>query len=130
MTTILIIDDEKPIRDLLRTSLEILGHKIIEATDGKEAFDILQSSSPTLVIADIFMPKIDGLEFIRNAKSQNSHLKIIATSGGFPMKDVDVLKVAKRLGATHTLQKPFDVYALTTIVQNLLPIDPPLAHCS
>ncbi len=130
MASILIIDDDQHIRFLLRALLETMGHQIIEATNGKEALSALQNFTPSLLIVDIFMPEMDGIELIRSARQQETALKIIAISGSFSMKDVEVLEVARRLGATHTLQKPFDVYALTTMVQDLLPTDPPLAHCS
>ncbi len=128
MATILIIDDDKHIRFLLRTLLEKLGHTIIEATNGKEALAALQIVKPSMLIVDIFMPEMDGIELIRSARRQEMALKIIAISGSFSMKDVEVLEVARRLGATYTLQKPFEVHTLIDMVHKLLPSEPVSTH--
>lgn len=128
MATILIIDDDKHIRFLLRTLLEKLGHTIIEATNGKEALAALQIVKPSMLIVDIFMPEMDGIELIRSARRQETALKIIAISGSFSMKDVEVLEVARRLGATYTLQKPFEVHTLIDMVHKLLPSEPVSTH--
>ncbi len=124
MGSILIIDDDKHIRYLLKVALEPMGHQIVEATNGKEALTILQDSSPSLMIIDILMPELDGIELIRNIRRTKTDKKIIAISGGQSIENVDILDLAQRLGATHTLQKPFDIRTLVNMVQGLLPPEP------
>ncbi len=121
---ILIIDDDQHIRLLLRSVLEPMGHQIMEATNGKEALAALQNSSPSLLILDILMPEIDGIELIRNIRRTNSAIPIIAMSGGYSIENVDVLDVAQRLGVTRTLRKPFDIRTLINVVQSLIPTEP------
>ncbi len=125
MAVVLVIDDDQHIRYLLKVALEGMGHQIIEATNGKEALDAIQKTSPSLVIVDIFMPEMDGIELIRTTRRTNSDVKIIVISGNSFMKEIDLFKVAQRLGATHTLQKPFEIRALLDMVQALLPTESP-----
>ncbi len=120
MATILIIDDDEHVRYLLKSLLETMGHQIVEATNGREALTAVQSYMPSLVIVDIFMPEMDGIELIRNARGIQQDLQIIAISGSFSSHEVDVLETAKRLGAAYTLQKPFEIPTLVNLVQRLL----------
>ena len=84
----------------------------------------LENNSPSLLILDILMPEIDGIELIRNIRRTKPTLQIIAMSGGYCTENIDVLDVAKRLGATHTLKKPFEIRVLINMVQELLPRNP------
>ena len=123
MASVLIIDDDKHIRHLIKAVLEPMGHQIVEAANGKDALQTIQSNTPSLVIVDIFMPEIDGIEIIKNLRNTQSDIKIIAISGRGALDNVDVLEVAQRLGATHTLPKPFEIRELFNIVQDMFPPD-------
>ena len=68
MATILIIDDDKHVRYLLKALLETMGHHILEASNGSEALKVLHHQMPSLVFVDIFMPEMDGIELLRNAR--------------------------------------------------------------
>ena len=124
MATILIIDDDTHIRQLLRAVLEALEHQIVEATNGREALGALQTISPSLVIVDILMPEMDGIEMIRTIRKTTTDIKIIAISGGLSIEGVDALDIAQRLGATRTMHKPFTIRGLINMVQDLLAPEP------
>ena len=68
MASILVIDDERHIRDLLRKVLEGAGHTVKEASNGRDAMRIWRESPVDLIITDILMPEQDGLEFIRELR--------------------------------------------------------------
>src|SRR5438477_953392 len=106
MARILVIDDEQPIRELLRHVLEKEGHEVVEAQDGKDALRLAEQSPPDLVITDIMMPEQDGLEVIRALRRESPDLKMLAISGGGLLRS-RALHVANLLGAFDTLQKPF-----------------------
>ena len=124
MASIIVLDDENHVRLLVKEVLEAMGHQVIEATNGKEALESLRDSAPSLLIIDILMPEMDGIETIRAIRRTNTDLPILAISGGFTIKNVDVLELARRLGATQILQKPFDIWSLMAMVQSLLAIKP------
>ena len=105
MATILIIDDEEPIRALLRTTLEGAGHEVVEAANGRIGLDLYRLKPTDLIITDIAMPELNGLDLILALTRQLLHAKVIAISGGGGEKNV--LDVAKLLAARQTFQKPF-----------------------
>ncbi len=115
MATILIIDDEEPIRALLRTTLEAAGYKVEEATNGRIGLDLYRLKPTDLIITDIAMPEMSGLDLILALTRQFLHAKVIAISGEGGEKNV--LDVAKLLGARWTLQKPFSMSQLLEIVR-------------
>ncbi|HZT19090.1 MAG TPA: response regulator [Dongiaceae bacterium] len=105
MASILIIDDDGFYRGVLRRVLEDGGHQVIECSDGQEALEIYGLRHPDLVITDIFMPGMDGSEVIRALKEVDDGARIIAVSGGGTFYDIDVLDMAKKLGANAILRK-------------------------
>ena len=119
MARILVIDDEQPIRELLRHVLEKEGHEVVEAQDGKDALRLAEQSPPDLVITDIMMPEQDGLEVIRTLRRESPDLKILAISGGGLLRS-RALHVANLLGAFDTLQKPFALDVLIGKVNGAL----------
>lgn len=120
MGKILVIDDEEPIRAMLRQALESAGHEVVEAGDGKEAIRSYLQQLPDLVITDIVMPEREGLECILELRKLNPELKIMAVSGGGRLHMMNVLEVARRFGACRTFPKPFDIVALVCAVQEEL----------
>jgi CheY-like chemotaxis protein len=105
LASILIIDDDGFYRGVLRRILEEGGHRVIESSDGQEAVQSYGVHRPDLVITDIFMPGMDGSEVIRALKDIDADAKIIAVSGGGTFYDIDVLDMAKKLGASAVLRK-------------------------
>lgn len=118
MATILIIDDEEIIRVLLRSALESAGHEVTEATNGREGLDLYCKRPTDLVITDILMPELNGLDMMLELTRQFLHAKVIAISG--VGGEANVLDVAKLLGARRTFHKPFSVPQLLDAVRHEL----------
>ena len=107
MTRILLVDDDELLRRMLRLTLIKMGHVVIEAVNGNEALRLCQTEPPDIVLTDLIMPEKEGIETIREMRQLHPDVKIIAMSGGGRGNAKDYLVVAKRLGAAHTLNKPF-----------------------
>src|SRR5580704_16236460 len=117
MADILIIDDEPEMRFVLTHILQGAGHSVREAQDGREAIDEFRRKRPALIISDILMPNVEGIETISTLRREEPSIPIIAISGGVaPL----YLQAAAKLGATASLEKPFSVDALRSLVEKLL----------
>lgn len=102
--TILVADDEKEIRDLLRLYLENEKYNVIEAKDGKQALDMLRSNKVDLCLLDIMMPNIDGYHVLQELRKE-SNMPVIILSA----KDADSEKIlGLNLGADDYISKPFN----------------------
>lgn len=113
MPSVLVVDDEDQIRQLIRETLEQAGYDVQEARDGKEGLDRYRSKPADLVIMDILMPDQDGLESIMTLRREFPASRVIAITGGSDMIGIlNFLDVAKMLGARRTLQKPFEMKTL------------------
>jgi len=113
LATILVIDDQKSVRMILKRALEDAGYQVAEAANGRHGLDLFQTTPADLVITDIAMPEMNGLELILELTRAFPNVKVIAMSGIAS----DELQAAKLLGAQCTLQKPFDLPALLRAVQ-------------
>lgn len=113
---VLVVDDEKPLRDFVRRNLEVRGYKVLTASNGLEALAIFKNENVQLVIMDIMMPHLDGLETTRRIR-QESHVPIIIlTAMG---EEADKVR-AFDLGADDYLTKPFGVGELLGRVKAVL----------
>lgn len=120
MARILVVDDDAPIRNLVQTILATDGHEVFCAGDGKEAIRFLQESPFDLVITDLIMPEMEGLEMIRKVRKQRPELKIIAMTGGGYGSARDYLTWAKAFGVDQTIMKPFSRAELLEAVTGTL----------
>jgi CheY-like chemotaxis protein len=125
MARILVIDDEEPVRSIIRRSLEHQGHEVVEAEDGAEGTRIFEASPFDLVITDLIMPEKEGIETILDLREGYPDVRILVISGGlsFGGRAVDrkgPLQDAEALGADASLAKPFDVLELMETVERLL----------
>ena len=118
-TRILIIDDEAPVRDMLRQMLEKEGYEVVEAPEGNAGIRLFRDNPTDLVITDILMPDKEGIETILELQKTFPQVKIIAISGGGRIK-LNVLPVAKAFGALRTLAKPFERKELLEAVRAVL----------
>jgi DNA-binding response OmpR family regulator len=116
---ILLLDDEPELRYTLRDRLMMEGYDVQTAPDGRLGLKLYYESPVDLVITDVLMPEMDGLEVIRVLCGAPSPPLIIAMSGG-GNRDLDFLVEATEFGATRTLSKPFRVEDLVTLVNDLL----------
>jgi CheY-like chemotaxis protein len=123
MFTILIIEDDSDLRNLLKRLFERENYNILEAGNGRDAIKLLDHSKPDLVITDIIMPDEDGIGTINTLRQYYPEIKIIAISGGGRMLSEDYLKLARMLGAHSSFSKPFDNKALLRKVKELLKHD-------
>jgi two-component system response regulator (stage 0 sporulation protein F) len=115
MASILIIDDEEIIRALLRSVLEGAGYEVTEAANGRIGLDLYRQNPRDLVITDILMPELNGLDMLLELTREFLRAKVIAISGAGEGKNV--LDVAKLLGARQTFHKPFSVSKLLGAVR-------------
>ena len=118
--TILIADDDGGVRATLRRVLEPVGYHVVEASDGRQCLQALQTAVVDLLVTDVFMPELDGMEVIARVRMKFPVLPILAISGGGIVERDDTLEIAQRLGATRALAKPFDVAAFLATVRELL----------
>src|SRR5215475_12447612 len=117
MARILIIDDEAPVRRLLRHMLEKEGYEVIDAPDGEVGIKLFRERPSDLVLTDILMPEKEGIETIIELRKSFPRVKIIAMSGGGRMGKLDVLPIAKSFGALQTLEKPFERHELLDAIR-------------
>ena len=117
MATILIIDDEKSIRKTLVEILGFEGYKIEEAADGEEGLKKFQSASFDVVLCDIKMPKLDGIEFLSKATSINPDVPIIMISGH---GNIETAVEAVKKAAFDYISKPPDLNRLLITIRNAL----------
>ena len=100
-----------------------MGHTVYEAADGKIALRMYAGNPTDLVIADIYMPEMNGIEFLIRVREVFPEARIIALSGGGYLGKEDVLAVAGNLGAVGILEKPFSVEECLEVVQRALRAD-------
>jgi CheY-like chemotaxis protein len=119
MAKIVLIEDEPGLR---RTTLRVLrsgGHTVDAYENGRPAVEHLERETPDLLVTDIFMPEMEGLETIRRVRALHPELPIIAVSG-FSFEDGDYLQIAEKFGAVASLKKPFRPVELLELVKRLL----------
>lgn len=120
LANILVIDDEEGVRRAIGKILAREGHEVLEAPDGKVALGLVNDQPPDLVICDLFMPEMDGVEVLRELRRDYPDLKVVAISGGAYEGKVQLLDVAKGLGAAAVLKKPFEIAQLLGVVRGVL----------
>jgi DNA-binding response OmpR family regulator len=119
LASILVVEDDSALRRLVTTVLERRNFAVAEAADGAQALDVLSTTAFDLVITDIVMPEIEGLELVRYIRARHPSAKIMAVSGGGSHL-VSYTQLAKELGADEVLAKPFTPAELVVVVERLL----------
>ena len=100
---ILVVDDEKPISDIIKFNLEKEGYEVVVAFDGEEALEKVEAEDPDLIILDLMLPKVDGLEVAKRVRAKHTTPIIMVTA-----KDSELDKVlGLELGADDYVTKPF-----------------------
>jgi two-component system, chemotaxis family, chemotaxis protein CheY len=120
MAHILVIDDDPDVRETVRRTLESRGHTVELASDGSLGIASLAQHTPDLVITDIFMPRRDGIETLRELRKAFPKLKVIAMSGGSSSGLINLLEDMELLGANQTIPKPFTPKELIAAVNAVL----------
>ena len=124
MAQILIIDDDPGVRGVLRRMLLREGHEVTEQEDGHKALEALQAPDtelPDVIITDVYMPEMDGIEFLIQLSEVAPEIPAIAISGGGMLGTKHVLEDAQHLGAVATLQKPFTPADVSRVLSEVLP---------
>lgn len=127
MSRVLIIEDSEELRRLLCRGLAPAGHEVVAAASGAEGIRLFREKPADVVITDIFMPEMDGLEIIRALRKESQGFRVVAISGGGSMGNVDILRAAKQMGADRILAKPFRIQDLLKIIEELSSAPPPAA---
>ena len=120
MAHILVIDDDPVLRRVVTLALEAAGHSVLRCENGRKAVAYLQHDRADLLITDIVMPEMDGVETLRAARQLDPNLPILAISGGGSFDPKDYLGIAQAFGATAILPKPFRPADLVEMVSQLL----------
>lgn len=126
MSTILVIDDDALLREMVASHLRRAGHAVLLAANGAEGLAAFSRAPCDLVITDIVMPEKEGLETIRAMRKGWPHIPVVAMTGGArPMASgveagADYLEMASLLGARATVRKPFTGKQIVAVVEKLL----------
>jgi CheY-like chemotaxis protein len=120
MASVLVVDDDRLLRLLFTRVLQQLGHQVVALDNGYRALRHLAEAPVELVITDIMMPDMDGLELIRQVRTGWPTIKILAASAGSAIVGTNYLRAAKRFGADETLQKPCTGDEIAAAVNRLL----------
>ncbi len=117
MSTVLVVDDESDIRSSLRGVLNDEGLRVLEAEGGREALEIVRRERPELVLLDVWMPDIDGIELLRQLRNEPHRPRVVMISGH---GNVETAVQATKLGAFDFIEKPFSIDALLQVVSRAL----------
>lgn len=120
MMRILLIEDDHLVRSTVRLTLQRAGYEVVSADDSRQVLAALSRGDFCLVVTDILMPGMDGLEIILRIRGENPGLPIIAMSGGGQQRNMDILGHAQAFGATVSLRKPFPPDELLAAVSQAL----------
>jgi two-component system, chemotaxis family, chemotaxis protein CheY len=120
MTSILLVDDDDLSRGAVHKMLERAGYQVHSTGDGQAALNHYQESPADLVITDLIMPEMDGLEIIQQLRRTNPKIRVLAISGGGRVDAEEYLSVARKFGAVEVLPKPFTGQELKQAVEAAL----------
>ena len=120
MARIMVVDDEPEIAALVETMLRDDGHAVAVAANGREAIALIEAGGFDLVITDILMPEMEGVETLRAIKSLANPPKVIAMSGGGKLRQMDFLDFIVTFGAAASIAKPFRSPELRALVRKVL----------
>ncbi len=121
MAHVLLLEDDQSMREMLVKMLTQDQHRVTAAADGGEGLQLLEDVKPDLIITDILMPAVDGIEVILKLAERGSTVPIIAISGGRRSVSAEFnLESAEMAGVRVTLSKPFSRDALRSAVQKAL----------
>ena len=119
-TKVLVIDDQVGIRALLSEVFTVLGFAVIEAGNGNEGLDVMEKCKPDIILLDMKMPGLSGIETLRLIRARNHHIPIILVTA---YQENDIMSEAELLGVSARLVKPFDIEELQRIVRRVCGIN-------
>jgi DNA-binding NtrC family response regulator len=107
MAKVLVVDDDAGIRSAVRRALVTVGHEVWDVPGGTEALPLLEVLPFDLLITDVYMGAVDGMELLMRVQQMGLRIPIVVITGGGHASADDILDMAKRCGAAATLDKPF-----------------------
>jgi two-component system response regulator ResD len=115
----LVCDDDNPIRNMVRDMLEAQGFEVIEAKDGQQALSVFMKENIDLVIIDFLMPKVDGLQVIRNIRlsGERARVPVVLMSA---ISRSQILGDNPELGPDYYINKPFKPKKMAKIIERVL----------
>jgi two-component system C4-dicarboxylate transport response regulator DctD len=116
VSRVLLIDDDRPLRLTVGRALAREGHTVLEAGDGEEGLALVTSELPDLVLLDLDMPRLHGLEVLRRVRADDGPPVVVMTS----MTDPKMAQEADRLGAERFIVKPLDIADLLRVVRRTI----------
>lgn len=117
---ILVVDDDEMMREFVKELLKINDFKITEASNGKAGLKEFRENTPDLVITDIIMPEMEGISFIRELRSYNKDVPIIAMTGNVHGRMEEFLDISSKLGADEILRKPIKSQQFLDAINKLI----------
>ncbi len=118
--SVLIIEDDDFVKNMLRQTFKQAGYEVATASNGRIGIQLYQSEPFDIVITDLIMPDMEGIETITQLRKYNPGVKVIAISGGGRNRPDDYLHLASKLGAAKTFTKPVDRDELLEAVRQLV----------
>lgn len=118
---VLIVDDDDMMRSFIKELLQMHGYEITEATNGKTGLKQFRENTPDLVITDIIMPEMEGISFIRELRTHNKDVPIIAMTGNVHGRMEEFLDISSQLGADEILRKPIKSQDFLDAINRLTP---------
>ena len=112
--SVLIVDDDVNLARLLRTLLRSEGYRVLTASDGEEALNLLSKEPVNVIVSDLRMPRMDGRSFYRELRSRGIHSPVLIASA------YSARAAQRELGADAAIEKPFEPDHLLAIVQTLV----------
>lgn len=127
MAHILVIDDQDTVRQLLSAALQMLGHVVFTAHDGKEGLRLFADEKPDLVITDVQMPEMDGFEVLSTLRREHPAVPVILMSGASEESCSRYLDLIDRYKSAFVtvLRKPFSMFEIEQALEAALPARPP-----
>lgn len=113
---VLVVDDDDTIRTVLEDFLQALDFEILHARDGRQGWEVFQSESPDLVIADIFMPEMTGVELLDQIKASENPIPVVLISG-VPLSQAEIQMQRER--ADGFLEKPYMFWQMKDVIGKL-----------
>lgn len=120
MIKILLVDDEEDIRDSYRETLEASGYEVFLARNGHEAIEQYRRERADVVIMDVLMPKLTGVEATELLKQEFPDAKVIGMSGGWIRHKEFFLQGALSSGASEVIAKPFNTEELVQVINRVV----------
>ena len=131
MASILVVDDDPDVAEAIQAILERSGFQVVVANGAEAGLEALQRHEFEIVVTDLIMPKVNGLELIRKLRAQHSRVRVIAISGGGTLGPLSLkpdaisthafIAAARDAGAEEVLTKPFDMDDLVAAIRRHLP---------